>query len=66
MTYRTSQTPRYECGRGHLYVGQFSDPTAWYCTIGQCASASGLFTGPEAEMRRLRVVFDGVPKPSAR
>jgi hypothetical protein len=44
--------------RGHPYQGTSENPTAWYCTCGECKQSSGVFDGPEAEMRRVRAVFD--------
>ncbi len=58
MTYRLAPAPRFQCGRGHAYTGTNATPEGWYCTYGDCGPWSGVFDGPEGELRRVRAVFD--------
>lgn len=58
MTYRASATLRFQCGRGHAYTGTNAAPEGWFCLHGDCAAGTGVFDGPEGELRRVRAVFD--------
>lgn len=71
MTYREAPATVFQCGRGHPYRGASKTPTAWYCTQAECGCWSGVFDGPEGEIRRVRAVLSeapvgGAPNPSHR
>lgn len=59
--YRVSLAPRFACGRGHPYAAPPDGcATFVYCIIGECERWSMVFEGADAEMRRVRRVFDDV------